>query len=373
MTRSKLPLPACPNLLVIATNDKLALNVLRCAHVAGMTTHLLGGAHLTASRYSRHCASWTPASLDFFQPPYDRAVAAINRCCAEKIVHVVVGVDLPAILLLATIREQLTGAHVFPLAPPELIRRWHNKWTFAQFLKEQGLPHPRTFLVESPDQLEQLPLEYPLVVKPLDREGGWGVRQLNSQAEARAHLQQNSPAARLPLLFQEFVPGEDIGLSVLAHRGELVQWTVQRALPHGGLEFLESAGIRELGEKMVRAAGYHGVANFDLQRNARDGTVKVLECNPRFWASLPASMWNGVNFVAAGVNLLTATELRRQPQPRQIIYTTPFQVLTQLLRGDLTAPGRLSRESLREAWMLASDPVTLACIIKRKLFPKSSV
>jgi hypothetical protein len=84
-------------------------------------------------------------------------------------------------------------------------------------------------------------------------------------------------------------------------------------------------------------------------------------------------MWNGVNFVAAGVNLLTATELRRQPQPRQIIYTTPFQVLTQLLRGDLTAPGRLSRESLREAWMLASDPVTLACIIKRKLFPKSSV
>src|SRR5690606_16075463 len=52
----------------------------------------------------------------------------------------------------------------------------------------------------------------------------------------------------------------------------------------------------ELGQRLIRSLGFHGIANTEFKRDQRDGTFKLIEINPR------PGMWNWSAF-SAGINL----------------------------------------------------------------------
>jgi predicted ATP-grasp superfamily ATP-dependent carboligase len=283
------------------------------------------------------------------------------------------GVDLPAIRMLSIIQARLTQAKLFPVAQPDQLWMLDNKWSFYQFQREHHLPVPETVLVESMDQLEKVEesgLKFPLIVKPVQMEDGIGVRKLHSLAEARAHVRTDDPAHQFPLLFQEFIPGTDIDLSILADNGTVIAWTIQKWLPDGTLAFVEDEQILDLGRRMAASSQFHGVAHFDMRRDERDGSVKILECNPRFWATLRESMWNGTNFVERGIRLCTGIPAEELGINQQIIYTFPSRAMASLVKGDVSVLKRLSVENLQDAWQTISDPLTLAHKVKEK-FAKS--
>jgi predicted ATP-grasp superfamily ATP-dependent carboligase len=351
--------------LVIAQNDKLAINVIRCLRMAGMTACLMGADSRSVARFSRYCAIWIKADGGIFNAPFTGAVGQIDDCCEQQGIDLVMGADMPAVRMLSSIHARLTRVKTFPLASPEQLQMLHNKWLFSQFLREQHLPVPATVLVKSEDELTRIPLEYPLIVKPVEMEGGAGVKKLNSPTDARAHLLRDNAAHRLPLLFQEFIPGIDVGLSVLANQGEIVAWTIQKWLSTGALEFVADEQVLALGKKITAASGFHGVAHFDMRRDERDGAVKILECNPRFWASLRESMWNGTNFVEQGIRL--AQDRLLDPMiNRRITYVFPARALVSSIKGNLFGLRQFSIASLRDAWQTCSDPLVLACQIKQK-------
>lgn len=63
--------------------------------------------------------------------------------------------------------ERTTGALVV-VSPPDVIAMATDKWLTAEYLRQHGLPHPRTILVEDVDTAmagaRELP--YPVIVKP---------------------------------------------------------------------------------------------------------------------------------------------------------------------------------------------------------------
>src|SRR5262249_5240659 len=56
-----------------------------------------------------------------------------------------------------------------------------------------------------------------------------------------------------------------------------------------------------------RHCKFHGVINFDA-RMAPDGSVELIECNPRFFFPIDLIMILGVNFVEVGISGLDQTQ-----------------------------------------------------------------
>jgi biotin carboxylase len=155
------------------------------------------------------------------------------------------------------------------------------------------------------------------MLKPPRGEGGVGVRRVDSRSQLSSVLGPYAETFGWPILAQEFIPGSDIDLSVLADRGRIVAWTVQRAHSNrlGDLEFLQHPRILEIGASLVGATGYHGVAHFDLRIDARTNEPVFLEANPRFWGSLRHSLWSGVNFPALGIALAQGKDVASEFKP----------------------------------------------------------
>jgi hypothetical protein len=291
--------------LVIADNDLFARWVTVCLASAGHRVMVMApGAH-RLTRLSRHCRAHTACDAAVLRQPDSSLLDRIERTCREHQLEWVVPADLPAALLLARGRARLKTPSIFPISDAALIERLHDKWEFHGLLRTQGLPAPRTWLWEGVADVERGSWDFPLMLKPPRGEGGVGVRRVDSRSDLSSLLGSFGAQHGWPILAQEFIPGRDIDLSVLADRGRVVAWTVQRS-PSGqpsDLEFLQHPRVLEIGAALVRAVGYHGVAHFDLRIDERSGEPLFLEANPRFWGSLRHSLWSGVNFPALGIEL----------------------------------------------------------------------
>src|SRR6185436_16993889 len=115
---------------------------------------------------------------------------------------------------------------------------------------------------------------------------------------------------------QEQLPraGEAIGVSLLlwpaaagpARPPELVAGFVHRRLHEypvsGGSstyrEAIKDEGLVARCAAFLAQLGFTGVAMLEWKRDVRDGVLKLLECNPRFWGSLHQAVLAGVPFPA---------------------------------------------------------------------------
>jgi hypothetical protein len=268
-------------------------------------------------RLSRHCRSSAPCNPEDIRRHNRSIIDQIETYCRQHHVDWVVPADLPSIFLLADEGRALKGVGVFPLADPELIRRLNDKGEFDRIVRSRGLPAPKTRLLESADQARSESLGFPLMMKPLRAEGGAGVQRVNSRAELTALLDVYGAKFGWPCLAQEFIPGEDIDLSLLADHGRVVAWTIQRRPPgtQEVIEFLLHPKVLEIGSDLIAACNYHGVIHFDMRIDQRTNEPLLIEANPRFWGSLRHSVWSGVNFPALGLALARGEDVSRQFKP----------------------------------------------------------
>ena len=232
---------------------------------------------------------------------------------------------------------------------PETLRLLHNKWRFAGLLHDLGLPFPNTRLIENPAQAASLGLRFPLIAKPLEGQGGIGNVVCRTLAELEAHVASAQHCDQLPVLAQEYAPGADVVFGVLADKGTMLAWTIQKHLKHGRMEFLRHEPILEIGRKILSHLGFSGVAEFDLRLNDTDGSLQVLECNPRFWYSVAFSFFAGVDFVHLGME--RAHSCGSDAVESQMgIFIKPERAVWEVILGRLL-PGTLRvRPGMHSGW-----------------------
>jgi predicted ATP-grasp superfamily ATP-dependent carboligase len=300
-------------ILVIGDNDHFSRWVTVSLAAANHEVRLMTpGAH-RLSRLSRHCRAHTLCDSEGLRRLDRSLLDRIATYCGEHGVDLVVPADLPATRLLARGGRDLEGAGVFPVSEPAAIERLHNKWEFYGLIRELGLPTPRTWQLGSAEEAERAGLPFPLMLKPIEGAGGVGVLRVESRAELSAVLERYGNRYGRPFLAQEFIPGQDIDLSVLADRGRVVAWTIQQNLggPRDLIQFLRHPRVLEIGSAVTAACRFHGVVHFDLRLEERTGEPLLLEANPRFWGSLRHSLWNGVNFAGLGVAMAAGEDVGR--------------------------------------------------------------
>lgn len=227
---------------------------------------------------------------------------------------VVIPVSTNSVIPVAQHRDRIR-ARVAPIPPVEAIRRLNHTPTLLELAGRLGVHIPRTYPVRSHDDLSSLArdpaVRWPLVVKLCDDEGLFlpaGARYRIVRAPDALADAYRTLSARKPLpVVQEYVPGDGWGMSVLMGAGGEVLARIghrrtaefpARGGPSARCETVRSPEMEEATVAILREADWIGPAQAEFRRDARDGTFRLLEVNPRLWGSLPLARRAGVNLVA---------------------------------------------------------------------------
>lgn len=343
--------------LLVCFDRTIALQVLYCLAAAGGEIHVLGSAAVTGLAHSRHCRSLAVHDGDFTEASRADWTRHVNKIADARGIDLIVPGDELAAIVLIQIRAAL-GVPTFPLPTAHDFAMLANKWSFFAFCSRAGVAVPKTILIGQKSEITLARLEreigYPLVIKPVDRSNSVGVVVLHSPQEAIGRVIDNPRYSFDGLIAQEFVPGIDIDCSLLASEGRVLCAAVQ-VREHRAVVFTECETLLEACIALARQAGLNGVAHFDARRDSRTGRVTLIECNPRFWGSIAAAHWCGLNFVVRGVNVAAGRHVQSDIQVLcDGAFLEPGALILAILRLQLANPG-LSLASLRGLANAAHD------------------
>ena len=159
--------------------------------------------------------------------------------------------------------------------------------------------------------------EFPVFAKPRQGAGSRGVR-LVPDADALRALPEDQD-----LIVQEFLPGEEYSVDVIADAAHRVVAAVPRtrARVDSGVAIagrtVHDRELEDAAARIAEAIGLVGVANVQLRRD-RSGRAVLLEVNPRFPGALPLTIAAGVDIPSLVVDLFLGRELPERLPFREI-------------------------------------------------------
>ncbi|SFK74637.1 ATP-grasp domain-containing protein [Methylocapsa palsarum] len=281
--------------LLLAFSLKQQYHAMRCAQLAGYEVHVLGKNMARGLRLSRYCASYREMEFVPGAAPLETAVEEIAKAVRQIGADVVLPSDVVSTRLLTLIADRLP-VRACSLPDPVTFAHLNDKWWFYNFCRKEDLPTPETWLFQTSQDLwnalrhQEIPL--PLIVKPTNKMGSSGIFVIRTEAELVRLLTEDYR----PVLAQRYVDGQDCGFAMVCDHGRVVAYGFQQHFKWG-YRYEDDPRIRSMAERIAAATNYHGVAHFDVRKDALSGELTLIECNPRYWYSMFALALAGLNFV----------------------------------------------------------------------------
>jgi predicted ATP-grasp superfamily ATP-dependent carboligase len=314
-------------------------------------------------------APWAPAARSRYltgrlvwRPDPDRAerTHAGLATLAERIGRpaVLIPTDDAGAIFLAEHGDSLRDRFLFPAQPPALPRQLAGKHTLAQLCADLGVATPAVLVTDSAEKAHGFAAEvgFPLIAKLAEPWTGaaTGLRPttvVRCEAELTG-LWAAAERAGASLMLQEFIPaqaGGDWFVHAYCDAGGLGRPVFTgvkiRSYPaHAGLTSFGLAAANErLRAEITRLfvrLGYRGLADLDLRQDARDGSYKLLDFNPRLGAQFRLFRdWAGLDVVTAAYLDLTGQPytVRGQVSGRRFVVENydPLGALSYWRAGEL--------------------------------------
>lgn len=241
-------------------------------------------------------------------------VDEIHHIVARGSHRVIIPTDDVTLSLLADSRSRFEGLSSLPFPDREVIQLAHNKSALMDLAEENGIPIPKTFLMRDLADVREAirHIGFPAVVKArvsrFRRGGQWinggGTHYVHTRTQLQAACREVHEKVPFPLI-QEYVPGEGRGIFLLMNRGQLRAVFAHRRIrekpPSGGASVLSESitpdpKLLDYSCRLLEPLKWHGVAMVEFKRDARDGIVKLIEINGRFWGSLQLAVDAGIDF-----------------------------------------------------------------------------
>jgi carbamoyl-phosphate synthase large subunit len=224
-------------------------------------------------------------------------VDGIRQLCIDDALDVVISTVDVELQPLAERRDELEAV----LAAPSVatLDVTLDKWELAQRCRPL-LRTPVTRLLNSDGVA--LNWSFPVIVKPRRGAGSRGVRLVADRAALEAIDVDDA------LIIQEYLPGEEFSVDVLADGDGNVVAAVPRTRTRidSGVSIagrtLHDAALEQTASAVARAIGLRGVANVQLRRDSA-GVPALLEVNPRFPGALPLTIAAGVDLPSLALDL----------------------------------------------------------------------
>lgn len=203
--------------------------------------------------------------------------------------------------------KEAVSRHVRMAIPDyEQILMAHNKDRWLPMARRLGVPVPRTKGALEMRNGKPVTLRFPVLVKPSQGGGAWGIVQVDSPEELQYLLAKESHVDRPWERFfvQEKIAGQVYCVAMVMNHGVLKGHVVYRQLRDypfsGGQATLRVSvdhpeAVAHL-EKLLRELNWHGICQADFLVEEKTGTPYLIDVNPRFWGSLVQGIASGVDF-----------------------------------------------------------------------------
>ena len=360
-------------ILVTDSDTRSALAAVRALGKDGHEVIIAGDCHPSLASVSRYCSGFEPCPHPGLNP--EGFITALVEIACRRQIDLLLPMTEITTLLATEHRGLLPDGCNLPFPDALTVSVASDKARIVRLAEELGVPTPKTFIVASADEGMAAGLPFPVVVKPARsrvRIGStWlstGVSYATDLAMLRRILTGLPPAA-YPVLLQERIEGAGRGLFACFDRGQPVAFFAHRRLrekpPSGGVSVLcESTSLDpiavEYGTRLLSRLGWQGVAMVEFKQDIRDGSLRLMEINARFWGSLQLAIDAGVNFPCILANIAAGKRPTGPVQYRE-------GVRTRWLAGDVDALLMLLTRSRRALALPPSHPgrlVTLARFLR---------
>ena len=222
--------------------------------------------------------------------------------------------DDETVYCLANHKKQLETHYRVPMPSWDVVKFAYDKKLTYQLAENYGIAVPRTFYPRNVDELEELPLEFPVILKPSIKEPFFSrTKKKAIRADTKEQLTEEFKMAlsiidSSQIMVQDLIPGGPdhlFSVGSLFKGGDFLGRVVARRIRQHPMDFgqattyAETVDVPELEEIAKRILGlidYYGLSEVEFMLDPRDGRYKLLEINPRPWG------WHTLA-IAAGVNL----------------------------------------------------------------------
>lgn len=295
------------SILITDGEQRSALAIVRSLGLAGYAVHVGSRTGRSISGSSKFAASEVslPDPL-VSQEAYFDAVAGRARTIDARVLIPVTEAALRAVL---GRREELTA--ILPFPSLVAFRRASNKQALLELARSVKVATPDQVVLDTPDTRSVPDALFPVVAKPfasvVDDDGGRRKLSVEHAAdrEELGSVLRNIPPSGFPVLVQERIVGDGVGVFLLRWDGRTVASFAHRRLrekpPAGGVStYRESirlpADWLADAERLLSGLAWQGVAMVEFKVDRHTGRPVLMEINGRFWGSLQLAVDAGVDF-----------------------------------------------------------------------------
>ncbi len=338
------------NLVVIINDPLVGMALLRTAAFWGRKCTVLSRYGCGYVKFASACKEFHEASEADIQNRLMQLLTELSLD-AEENVFCAAG-DISTRALIIASRDH--GLKTLTLPSLTAFDQLYRKDNFDALCRQLDLPSPRTVVVEGREKLPafldaKAEIPMPLIVKPVSMSGGIGVRIVKTREELQEIICDVDYDHR-PLVVQQYIEGEDIGLSLLSREGDIQAAYVQQR-SSGGDRFPSRLDFVDLGARITAFTSYTGPAHIDARVDA-SGNLYLIEFNARFWASAELSTYLGIDLFTLSLEHEKAAD-RSAVIGNSEANLSIRSVISDLLKGAST----LNSEARGFLKLIARDPI----------------
>jgi predicted ATP-grasp superfamily ATP-dependent carboligase len=193
---------------------------------------------------------------------------------------------------------------VFKVLSPDwaTLQRVCDKGLLANTAAAAGVAFPREYRIRSAEEADRIEITFPVVLKPAMRmERNAFTSSKAWRADSRSELkwlyrEAASLVGHDNVVVQELIPGAGEAqfsyaalwaanapvLEMVARRTR--QFPIQFGHTSSFVELIDDDAVMVAGRKLLSSIGFEGLVEVEFKFDARDGSYKLLDVNPRPWS-----------------------------------------------------------------------------------------
>jgi D-aspartate ligase len=298
---------------VVVGSDYRGLAVVRSLGRRGIPVWVLSGGDDVLATKSRYATNTVPLAGRSDQEQVDFLVRLNHEHGLEGWALFPTADESAA--MIGRAHAELQEDYVLTSPPWDVLRWAYDKRLTYRLAESLKIAYPRTWQASSAAEARSLDLDFPVVVKPAIKE------QVNALTTAKAWRaddpaelgQRFAAAAQLMdpslVVVQELIPGNGDGqfsYAALCDAGRPLARVVARRTRQYPADFgrastfvetiPELPEVVEPSERLLAEVGFSGLVEVEFKRDPRDGSLKLLDINPRVWGWHSLCQRAGVDF-----------------------------------------------------------------------------
>lgn len=315
-----------------------ALGIIRYLGIKNIEVHVISFTSPNIGFCSKFCKKRIISPVSpYLEKDY---ISFVERILNKERYDVLIPVGFQTTKIFAKYRSQIQNLVGLELASYDSIIKAMDKSQTNELAEKLGILYPKTIYPEKFNEIEDLShqLDYPVVIKGRYEAGKQVISHPRNSKEFILNYyelckENNFKEGSLPMVQENIGEGGNECLAALYQKGKpkrLLVYKARRCFPIKGgssssaITFYDEE-IIEKGKKLLDALKWHGMADVEFKRDRTSNELKLMEINPKLYATVEVAMRAGMNFPYYLCQMAKGQELEfSDDYVRNLVYQYPF-------------------------------------------------